>query len=104
MRATWQKELIAHLDRLRQRMERLADNAMPRPVEQVQFLSPVANPSKIIGPPVNYVAHVEEARRDPQISVFHGDKPRTIEEQGLFLKASSSLVGPSEGVVVRIRE
>ena len=94
-------QLIAHLDRLRQRMERLADNAMPRPVEQVQFLSPVANPSKIIGTPVNYVAHVEEARRDPQISVFHGDKPRTIEEQGLFLKASSSLVGPSEGVTVR---
>jgi 2-keto-4-pentenoate hydratase/2-oxohepta-3-ene-1,7-dioic acid hydratase in catechol pathway len=94
-------QLIAHLAALRERMERLADGAVPRPIEQVQFLSPVANPSKIIGTPVNYVAHVEEARRDPQISVFHGDKPRTIEEQGLFLKASSSLVGPSEGVTVR---
>jgi 2,4-didehydro-3-deoxy-L-rhamnonate hydrolase len=94
-------QLIAHLGALRERMERLADGAVPRLIEQVQFLSPVANPSKIIGTPVNYVAHVEEARRDPQISVFHGDKPRTIEEQGLFLKASSSLVGPSEGVTVR---
>src|SRR3984893_18541738 len=94
-------QLLAHLGALRDGMERLADGAVPRLIEQVRFLSPVANPSKIIGTPVNYVAHVEEARRDPQISVFHGDKPRTIEEQGLFLKASSSLVGPSEGVTVR---
>jgi 2-keto-4-pentenoate hydratase/2-oxohepta-3-ene-1,7-dioic acid hydratase in catechol pathway len=94
-------QLIARLDALRERMERLADGAAPRPVEEVRFLSPVANPSKIIGTPVNYVAHVEEARLDPQISVFHRDKPSSIEEQGLFLKASSSLVGPSEGVIVR---
>ena len=97
-------QLIAHLERLRHRMERLADNAAPQPVEQVLFLSPVANPSKIIGTPVNYLAHVEEARRDPQISVFHADKPRSIEEQGLFLKASSSLVGPSEGVAIRFAD
>src|SRR5262252_6415919 len=94
-------QLIARLDALRERMERLADGAAPRPVEEVRFLSPVATPSKIIGTPVNYVAHVEEARLDPQISVFHRDKPSSIEEQGLFLKASSSLVGPSEGVIVR---
>jgi 2-keto-4-pentenoate hydratase/2-oxohepta-3-ene-1,7-dioic acid hydratase in catechol pathway len=96
--------LIAHLGALREHMERLADGATPRPLHEVRFLSPVANPSKIIGTPVNYLAHVEEARRDPQISVFHGDKQRTIEEQGLFLKASSSLVGPSEGVVVRFAD
>src|SRR5215467_13412602 len=94
-------QLIAHLERLRQRMERLADDVAPLPVERVRFLSPVANPSKIIGTPVNYLAHVEEARRDPQISVFHTGQQRSIEEQGLFLKASSSLVGPSEGVVIR---
>ena len=94
-------QLIAHLERLRHRMDRLADNATPQPLDQVRLLSPVATPSKIVGTPVNYHAHVEEARRDPQISVFHGDKPRSIEEQGLFLKASSSLVGPSEGVAIR---
>src|SRR5215470_6966116 len=95
-------QLIAHLAALREHMEELADDAVPRPVEVVRFLSPVANPSKIIGTPVNYLAHAEEARRDPQISVFHGGgQQRTIEEQGLFLKASSSLVGPSQGVAVR---
>jgi 2,4-diketo-3-deoxy-L-fuconate hydrolase len=94
-------QLIAHLGGLRERMERLADSAAPRPIEEVRFLSPVANPSKIIGTPANYRAHAEEARLDPQISVFHDGKQRTIEEQGLFLKASSSLVGPSEGVAVK---
>ncbi len=93
--------LIANLGGLRERMERLADAAAPRPLESVRLMSPVANPSKIIGTPANYHAHVEEARRDAEISVYNAGRQRTIEEQGLFLKASSSLVGPSEGVTVR---
>jgi 2,4-didehydro-3-deoxy-L-rhamnonate hydrolase len=93
--------LIANLAGLRERMERLADSAPPRPLESVRLMSPVANPSKIIGTPANYHAHVEEARRDAEISVYNAGRQRTIEEQGLFLKASSSLVGPSEGVTVR---
>jgi 2,4-didehydro-3-deoxy-L-rhamnonate hydrolase len=96
--------LIAHLDGLRPQMERLADDAVPRPVDEVRFLSPVANPSKIIGTPVNYQAHVEEAERDPQIAVYLENRSRSIEEQGLFLKASSSLVGPSEGVTIRFAD
>jgi 2-keto-4-pentenoate hydratase/2-oxohepta-3-ene-1,7-dioic acid hydratase in catechol pathway len=93
--------LIAHLDGLRPQLEKLADAAAPKPVDAVQLLSPVANPSKIIGTPVNYRAHLEEAERDPQIAVYLENGARSIEEQGLFLKASSSLVGPSEGVAVR---
>jgi 2,4-diketo-3-deoxy-L-fuconate hydrolase len=89
---------------LRERMEGLADKAVAKPVDEVRLLSPVANPSKIIGTPANYHAHAEEARRDPEISVFSAGKQRTIEEQGLFLKASSSLVGPSEGVAVRFAD
>ncbi len=93
--------LIANLGALRERMERLADAAAPRPLESVRLMSPVATPSKIIGTPANYHAHVEEARRDAEISVYNAGRQRSIEEQGLFLKASSSLVGPSEGVTVR---
>jgi 2,4-didehydro-3-deoxy-L-rhamnonate hydrolase len=93
--------LIASLAALRERMERLADSASPRPLAGVRLMSPVANPSKIIGTPVNYHAHAEEARRDAEIAVYHAGKQRSIEEQGLFLKASSSLVGPSEGVAIR---
>src|SRR5215204_698296 len=61
--------LIANLGNLRDRLEELADKAAPRPVDEVRFLSPVANPSKIIGTPANYHAHVEEARRDAEIAV-----------------------------------
>ena len=93
--------LIAHLDHLRGRMEELADKAAPQPIDKVKFLSPVANPSKIIGTPANYHAHVAEARADAEIAVYSAGKQRTIEEQGLFLKASSSLIGPSEGVAIK---
>ncbi|MBM3487213.1 MAG: fumarylacetoacetate hydrolase family protein [Alphaproteobacteria bacterium] len=91
--------LIARLDELRPRMEKLADAAKGVPVSSVKLLSPVANPSKIMGTPVNYKAHEAEAQADKGISFGRAAKP--IEEQGLFLKANSALVGPSEGVALR---
>ncbi len=91
--------LVANLASLRDQMERLADASEGRPVSEARFLSPVANPTKIIGTPANYEAHAAEARADAEINV--GKSPRTIEQQGLFLKATSALIGPSEGVAVR---
>jgi len=96
--------LIANLDRLRSKMERLADGAKTIPAAKVRFLSPVANPSKIIGTPVNYRAHAAEAKTDAALAQYSAGRERTIEEQGLFLKATSSLVGPGEGVAVRFPE
>lgn len=94
--------LIARLDVLRPKLEKLADQAKPVPVAAVRLLSPVANPSKIIGTPVNYHAHRLEADKDKEIAVYSpSTRARPIEEQGLFLKAISALVGPSEGVTVR---
>ncbi|MDE0334984.1 MAG: fumarylacetoacetate hydrolase family protein [Defluviicoccus sp.] len=91
--------LVANLDSLRGEMERLADAAEGVPVSSVTFLSPVANPTKVIGVPVNYQAHADEAKADAEVSV--AARRGGIEEQGLFLKANSALVGPSEGVAVR---
>lgn len=96
--------LIANLDRLRSRIEALADAAKPQPLTGIRILSPVANPSKIIGTPVNYRAHAAEAKTDAEIAVYAGARERSIEEQGLFLKSVSALVGPSEGVAVRFPE
>jgi 2-keto-4-pentenoate hydratase/2-oxohepta-3-ene-1,7-dioic acid hydratase in catechol pathway len=93
--------LITNLEKLRPEMERLADKAPAVPAAGLKFLSPVANPSKIIGTPANYLAHAQEAQADKEISVYHGGKVKSIEDQGLFLKAVSALVGPSEGVAVR---
>ena len=64
----------------------------------------MANPGKIIAAPVNYQKHLDEVRDDPQL---HGNNPGhtfTIQTAGLFLKATSSLVGPGEGIVVRCAE
>ena len=92
-------QLIANLDRLAPRMKQLADEGKGIPVSSVAFLSPVANPTKIIGVPQNYEEHAQEAAADHGIS--QGRPRRKMEDQGLFLKANSALVGPSEGVAVR---
>jgi 2-keto-4-pentenoate hydratase/2-oxohepta-3-ene-1,7-dioic acid hydratase in catechol pathway len=91
--------LIANLDTLRPRMEELADAANPVPISEVTLLSPVANPTKVIGTPANYKAHAAEAQADTGIS--QGRPARSIEDQGLFLKANSALIGPGEGVALR---
>jgi 2-keto-4-pentenoate hydratase/2-oxohepta-3-ene-1,7-dioic acid hydratase in catechol pathway len=68
-------------------------------VSEAAFLAPVAAPTKLVAAPVNYQAHVEESNADPGIT-FNRAAAR-IDDAGLFLKAASSLVGPSEGVAVR---
>jgi 2,4-diketo-3-deoxy-L-fuconate hydrolase len=91
--------LIANLARLRPEIERLAANAPGRPVASVRLLSPVANPTKIIGAPINYKDHVEESKKDQGIA--YGRVLKSIGEFGLFLKANSALVGPGEGIALR---
>ena len=91
--------LIANLARLRPEIERLAATAPTKPVSAVRLLSPVANPTKIIGAPINYKDHVEESKKDQGIA--YGRVLKSIGEFGLFLKANSCLVGPGEGVALR---
>ena len=92
-------QVIAHLDTLRPEIERAAAAAPALDIGAVRLLSPVANPSKIIGAPINYQAHIDEAKADPDLRQDRTIK--TIADWGLFLKATSSLVGPSQGVALR---
>ena len=94
--------LMAHLDKVVARAKPLAAKAPRKPLAAVRLLSPVANPAKIIGAPVNYLKHQAEAIADQSISV--GRDVKTIGEYGLFLKASTSLVGPAEGVALRFTD
>jgi len=64
------------------------------PLADVRLESPVANPNKIIGAPVNYHAHIAEANADTEIN--SGRTYTTLEAYGLFLKANSSLIGPQD--------
>jgi len=91
--------LIAHLAAVRARIESIAATAPRRPLAGAKLLSPIANPGKIIAAPVNYRKHLEEARGDP--AIHHQKQVTEIQKVGLFLKATSSLVGPGEGVALR---
>ena len=97
--------LIANLESWRGEIETLADKAPALDPGELEYKSPVAHPSKIIGVPTNYQAHREEMAADVTIpSKVRGTPergPMSIREQGLFLKANSSLVGPSQGIAVR---
>jgi 2-keto-4-pentenoate hydratase/2-oxohepta-3-ene-1,7-dioic acid hydratase in catechol pathway len=93
--------LIANLASVAGRARTLAAAAPAVPLANVRLLSPVANPGKLIAAPVNYQKHLDEVRGDSQI--HHGNVAHTItiHSAGLFLKATSSLVGPGEGVALR---
>jgi 2,4-didehydro-3-deoxy-L-rhamnonate hydrolase len=94
--------VIAALPAWRTRLEEMASKSPGKPLAEVKLLSPVARPSKLVAAPTNYKAHIEEmaARAATQ-----NTKPSpAIGTAGLFLKANSSLVGPSEGVAIRFPE
>jgi len=84
--------LIANLPKLTARVRELAKTAAPVALDSQPVLSPVANPSKIIGAPMNYRTGQDEAAVAAALSI------------GLFLKANGSLAGPSEGIALRMTE
>jgi 2-keto-4-pentenoate hydratase/2-oxohepta-3-ene-1,7-dioic acid hydratase in catechol pathway len=93
--------LVEHLDRVAERARTLLPTALTLPIDAATLISPVANPGKIVAAPVNYEKHRVEATRDPGL---HGNNPGSafnIHTAGLFLKSTSSLIGPGQGVVIR---
>lgn len=95
--------VVAALPQWRERIERMADQAPRKPIGEVRLLAPVARPTKLSCAPTNYQAHIAEmkaaaAQPGSQVVTVQSAK---IGEAGMFLKANSSLVGPSEGIAVR---
>jgi 2,4-didehydro-3-deoxy-L-rhamnonate hydrolase len=95
--------VVAALPQWRERIERMADKAPRKPIGEVKLRSPVARPTKLSCAPTNYQAHIAEmkaaaAQPGSQVVTVQSAK---IGEAGMFLKANSSLVGPSEGIAVR---
>ena len=98
--------VIAALPQWRERLERLADQALGKPLAQVRLLAPVARPAKLSCAPTNYQAHISEmataaAQPGSQVVTTQSSK---IGEAGMFLKANSALVGPAEGIAIRFPE
>jgi 2-keto-4-pentenoate hydratase/2-oxohepta-3-ene-1,7-dioic acid hydratase in catechol pathway len=94
--------LIEALPGLRERIIREAQRALPVALDDIHLMSPVANPGKIIAAPVNYQEHLLEVRSDA--ALHHHNTIHDIYRAGLFLKALSSLIGPSQRVKIRNAE
>jgi 2,4-didehydro-3-deoxy-L-rhamnonate hydrolase len=95
--------VVASLPQWRERLERLADKAPGKSLAQVELLAPVARPTKLSCAPTNYQAHINEmtaAAAQPGSQVVTTQSIK-IGEAGMFLKANSALVGPSEGIAIR---
>ena len=93
--------LIANLDKVAERARALAPQAQRLALESLKLLSPVANPGKIVAAPVNYKKHAQEVRENVAL---HNNNPallQSIQTIGLFLKATSSLAGPADGIRLR---
>lgn len=95
--------VVAALPHWRERIERMADKAPAKPLAAVKLLPPVARPTKLSCAPTNYSAHIAEmaaASAQPGSQVVRAQSSK-IGEAGMFLKANSALVGPSEGIPLR---
>jgi 2-keto-4-pentenoate hydratase/2-oxohepta-3-ene-1,7-dioic acid hydratase in catechol pathway len=98
-------QLIASLDKMKHAIKDAAEASPRKLITEVKLLSPVANPPRIIGAPLNYKLHVDEAA-DPainhgvQLANFDGFAT-PIDKHGLFLKSQTGAVGPSEGIEIK---
>ncbi len=94
--------LIEALPQLRGPLLEAMQGARRHALAEVRFASPVANPGKIIGAPINYQAHLDESKTNPGIG--HGRNITSIADWGLFLKAGSSLIGCGDDIALRFSD
>lgn len=92
---------IAALPSLRDAIMTAARSSSIKRLSGVKLLSPVANPSKVMGAPVNYQKHLNEVSSDPNLHHQNKAHMQAIHQSGFFLKANSSIIGPSQNVVIR---
>jgi 2,4-didehydro-3-deoxy-L-rhamnonate hydrolase len=90
---------IAGLSSIIDRIRTLPDDGERLAVNELTLRSPVQNPGKLIAAPVNYLAHLEEAIADKE--TFSRAHVRRIEETGLFLKATSAVIGTGSAIEIR---
>jgi 2-keto-4-pentenoate hydratase/2-oxohepta-3-ene-1,7-dioic acid hydratase in catechol pathway len=86
---------IASFDHIKPQLSQKLRDAERMPLSRTQLNCPVAWPNKVIAYPANYYAHIDEMKTGTGlISTFNASG------QGFFLKANSSLGGPSDPIVL----
>jgi 2-keto-4-pentenoate hydratase/2-oxohepta-3-ene-1,7-dioic acid hydratase in catechol pathway len=93
--------LIANIDRVAARARAIVTQSPAVPLQGLPLRSPIANPGKLVAAPVNYQKHLTEVRTDVALHNNNTGHTLTIQNAGLFLKATSSLIGPGEEIVIR---
>src|SRR6266571_8400315 len=97
--AGWWVRLCRDLPMLRAELDAAAGVAEPKPLDSVRLRAPVLNPSKVIACAINYAAHAAEMRDVilQRVGVSPGEGAGEFD---IFLKATSSLIGPNDSVVL----
>ncbi|WP_044747547.1 fumarylacetoacetate hydrolase family protein [Bacillus alveayuensis] len=91
-------QLMEHFDSLKDKLAKAAQEGKKYNIEEAAFQAPVPSPSKVWAAPVNYKKHQEE------MNIQFNNAPRTIEELALFLKAPSSVSGPSDSILLPFKD
>ncbi len=86
---------IASFDHIKPQLSQMLRSAERISLSKAQLNCPVAWPNKVIAYPANYYAHIDEMKTGTGlISTFNASG------QGFFLKANSSLSGPTDPIVL----
>jgi 2-keto-4-pentenoate hydratase/2-oxohepta-3-ene-1,7-dioic acid hydratase in catechol pathway len=86
-------ELIKNYESLKARINEVKSISEIYRVSDVRLRQPVSKPGKLIAAPVNYVLHQQEMYQE-----------FTVEKLGFFLKATTSIIGPGETVMLPYRD
>lgn len=97
--AGWWVRMCRDLDTLRPALETSSGAAVPRPLADVHLRAPVLNPGKVVAAASNYRDHVTEMR-EAVLDRVAGRVDEWLLSFDVFLKATSSIVGPGEPVVL----
>lgn len=88
--------LIERWDTLQPLIKQHIKSKQPVDLDSVNLIAPVPAPRKVYAQPSNYKAHSEEMQASP----WSGSAPQISSEQGMFLKASSSVSGPNDPILL----
>ena len=93
----WWRRLCADFGALAPGLREASGESIP--LADVRLLTPVLNPGKVIACAVNYREHVEEMR-EQVLPRTGSDNSAWMLQFDVFLKAPSSVVGPSDAIVL----
>ncbi|HTN81567.1 MAG TPA: fumarylacetoacetate hydrolase family protein [Acidimicrobiales bacterium] len=97
--ASWWVRMCRDFEMLRRSLERAARDGTARRLGDVRLRAPVLNPGKVIATASNYGEHVAEMR-EVVLERVAGHVDRWLLDFDVFLKATSSIVGPDDAVVL----